>query len=212
MGAFCVDSMTDTDGVSHTAHVGEQGAAWATYPGYAVLGAVKTNRMRGTGSADYAYGIASGTPGSADYAVSADLVLVTNTDDAFGLLARADDTVSAGNDTYYYAAGQNGAGPDPWIIYKAVTGVFTELGSYSQANAGGTTYAVRLSLLGTSLKLFLDGVERVSVSDSAITAAGNTGYYLQTSDDTTGFHLDNFRAATASSLPPRRPPSPLLRM
>lgn len=58
-------------------------------------------------------------------------------------------------------------------LYKRVSGTWTELGSFITTITAGVDYTVKLSMQGTTIKAFLDGVERISVTDSALSAAGD---------------------------------------
>jgi hypothetical protein len=63
----------------------------------------------------------------------------------------------------------------------------------------GQTHNVKLQMRGTSIKVFVDGAERISVADSTITGAGRAGVYTGSYDntDTWGMHIDNFTATNA---------------
>jgi hypothetical protein len=61
-------------------------------------------------------------------------------------------------------------------LYKYVGGAFTQLGStYTTTISAGVAYTVRLAMQGATITGFLDGVERVSATDSTLTAQGNAG-------------------------------------
>lgn len=82
---------------------------------------------------------------------------------------------------YYFI--QNDVSADEFAIFKKVSGSYTELGVYSTTIADSTWYNIKLSMVGSSLKGYLNGVERVSVTDSAITVTGYPGLR--------GFGIDN---------------------
>lgn len=65
--------------------------------------------------------------------------------------------------------------------------------------ADGSTHNVKLQMRGTSIKVFVDGVERMSVTDSSITAAGRAGVYARSYSmtDTWGRRIDNFTENSA---------------
>lgn len=196
MAVLITDTMTDTNGVTLQSHTPESGGSYTKYPGYTADGLIFSNRLRGTDSASYDQYTHSATPPTADYDVQADFYVVTNlTSDGSGILGRADATVSAGNDTYYYAQYINSSGQ--WSLDKAVAGVFTNLGTYTQALSTSTAYALKLEMRGTTIKLYVDSVERISVTDSDISAAGKAGLYGNRSGDATGYHLDNFQVTYA---------------
>ena len=87
-------------------------------------------------------------------------------------------------------------------LYKAVAGVYTLLGSYSTAAANNTNYVLKLSMQGSTIKGFLDGVERISTSDLSIGGGGKAGIYsfaAYTFNLASGWIGDNF---SATDLPP----------
>jgi hypothetical protein len=81
-----------------------------------------------------------------------------------------------------------------------VAGTSTVLGSYSETLTALSTYALKLDMDGSTIRLLVNGVERVSATDTAITSAGRGGVRLgyasasgaaDTPSDTTGLHVDN---------------------
>lgn len=54
-------------------------------------------------------------------------------------------------------------------LYSVVSGSYTEIGSYAAGSTSGTVYG---EAQGTAVKVFLDGVQRISVTNSAV-ASGN---------------------------------------
>jgi hypothetical protein len=82
--------------------------------------------------------------------------------------------------------------------------VATKLGEYVSTAVVGTNYDLKLEMQGTSIKLYLDGVERVSVTDSDITAAGRAGVrFTTTGGDTTHFHVSSVSAGTPDPISAR---------
>jgi len=61
-------------------------------------------------------------------------------------------------------------------LYKRVSGSFTQLGSTVSVTVNvGTDYVVKLHMQGTTIKAFLDEVEKISVTDSALAGPGDAG-------------------------------------
>jgi hypothetical protein len=75
--------------------------------------------------------------------------------------------------TFYMA--RHDRNSNTWQLYRAVNNAFTLLGSYSQTLAVGTAYRLKLEVRDGTKKLLVDGVERISSTDNAITAAGRAG-------------------------------------
>lgn len=192
------DSFTDTAGISLQTHVGETGATWTSQAGNANASITAGGRIRkaGTGSGGARY-YASAVPASADYTVNADVYVASNvTDDMIGVMARDD---LAASPSYY--VGRYEQASQKWVLYRVNTGTFTTLGSSAvQALTVGSTYHLALDLVGSNIRLVVDGVTQASVTDaSPIAAAGRAGVMLgfgaslTTVSDTTGMHLDDFR-------------------
>ena len=186
--AFVSDTFTDSDGTSVTSHTGETGATWTNHPSYTNGAKIQNNRAHGNN--DYRVLYASGSPASADYDVEAVVRKVTGLNHA-GVVGRC----STSTNTYYAAVWEN-AGPW-WRLYKLVSGTSTSLGTYSDNPAEGTDRTVKLQMRGTSIKVFVDGTERISVTDSAISDAGRAGIRLLYGTATTGYHVDSITATDA---------------
>ena len=83
------------------------------------------------------------------------------------------------NSNYYLLllSDDSGAAPSANIrIYKRVAGTFTQLGSTADITwTRGPNKTIRFSAIGTTLKAFADGVEVISVTDSAFAGPGGFG-------------------------------------
>ena len=197
MATFLNDTFTGAAGTELSAHTGESGATWAeasyANTGEAVL--TDANRLRAnTDNGDLYY--ASGVPASADYEVEADLYVLSLIDGQVGVHGR----VSTAQQTYYRAVYKREDGQ--WQLFKAVNGTFTLLGSYTQALSTATSYNLRLRMVGTSIKVFIDDVERISVTDSAVSAAGRAGIITyRTATNSTGIHISNVSATDLVTSP-----------
>lgn len=188
--SFVVDTFTNTNISDLASHTGETGATWTEHPTASTTIQIASNRAAPNGS-NGVY-TASGAPTAADYDVSADVYVASTTSAASGVIGRADATAA----TWYHAR-YNGATGN-WELYKYVSGTTTLLGSYSQTLTVGNSYNVKLSMRGTSLTVYVDGVARITTTDSAITAAGKAGMRTNNGSQTVGYHLDNFTATDAS--------------
>lgn len=192
--ATVADNFTGTAGATLQSRAGESGASWTKH-GWSTADAVISSagrlRKNGTGRALY---YASGVPASANYAVEADVnVRSLAAGDRAGVAGRV---VTAAN-TLYVARYDVTAGE--WALWKAVSNTWTRLGGFAQTLTAGSTYRVRLDMNGTTIRLYVDGVQRVSVTDSAIAATGRGGAILgdtsagATVSNTVGMHLDDLR-------------------
>ena len=203
------DSFTDTSGVNLTAHTGELNATWTQTVISEQDGVVSNEgRARKNGDAVAVY-ISPATSG-ANYAVEADVhakTLINN--DAIGVLGRYDNSITTGTGTWYLARYlySTTAGNSQWQLYKDVNGTQTQLGTFAQTITAGTNYRVRLQMIGTAITLWVNGVQRVSATDNAVTAAGFPGMRLGspgsavTVNNTTGLHMDNYEVYDLGGTP-----------
>jgi hypothetical protein len=69
-------------------------------------------------------------------------------------------------------------------LYKRLGNIWTNIGEANMIATPGTWYQLKLEMKGTSLKAYVDGVKKISVSDSSLTS----GYIgLRTYDQTAVF-------------------------
>lgn len=134
-------------------------------------------------------------PGTPDYAVELDVssasVDASLGSSGLGVMGR----VATGAATGYIAYVDR----TTVYIYKIVAGTYTLLGSASWSPASGTTYRLKLEMVGTAIKAYIDGTLKVSVTDSSITADGRAGLYgysLYGGSFLNSWMGDNFSAAT----------------
>lgn len=186
---FVNDTFTGSDTTVLSSHTGETGATWTR-----VFGSPNTivitdaNRVRGVGDGVTMY-TASGTPASADYDVTCGIYRVTNVDFT-GCVGRAPAAATSAA-AYSCLMGSNTF----YLHYIDSAGSLTELDSEAITFADTTLYVVKLEMRGTTLKCYLDGVERLSATDSNLTSAGRAGvwtYYGAANN--TGYHIDYITA------------------
>lgn len=198
MAVFVNDTFSgEASTVALESHTGETGATWTVHPSYSsnlnVSSSTGTVFCSNTSAPTGYY--TSGVPSGAEYDVQADFV-VTDTgaiDNAAGITGRMDTTAN----TFYMLRYSDPHGA--WQLFKAVAGSFTLLGSYSQA-LSVSSYTARLEIKDATKKVFIDGVERISSTDNAITDAGRAGtrWFISTNGQT-GLRLDNFSATDANA-------------
>lgn len=196
MATFLNDTMTDSSGTLLPAHTGETGATWTKHTSYSSgVGQISTaNRVR-CNSTNQVVFHASGSPANADYEVQADLFMNGTSEDHEPAVAARIDT---GANTFY-ALRYRKTG-NVWELLKRVAGTTTVLGSWSETLVASDTRTFKLRCSGTSIKGYVAGVERISVTDSAISAAGKAGIaFLAASANTSAGHLDNVSATDVAS-------------
>lgn len=145
---------------------------------------------------------ASSTAPSADYQVQCDVVPSGGSGAVGGVFGRKTAGTGAGNQTLYIADYHDHAtaGSRQWRLYGYNAGALIGgalFGTYTE-NIGTTSTTLRLSMVGTAIKLYVNGVERVAATDSTISAAGVPGVICgaATSPFTSTVFVDNFSAYT----------------
>jgi hypothetical protein len=191
-----LDTFTDTNGTLLTSHTPDSGGSWAYHASYGTSSAVisAANRVRNNGSVTtLAYH--SQAPSSADYDVEIDVVPFAYTTQSLGVCGRIDTA----SDTFYRARYDGNI--DTWKLEKVVSGTPTGLGTYGTAISG--TQRLRLRMTGSSISLWVAGVQQITATDSSITAAGRTGIYISgTGNNSSGFHGDSFQSGTITQVGP----------
>jgi hypothetical protein len=183
--AFVSDSFIDTDAVDLENHTGETGATWTEHPSL-TAGAhrIATNRLRCATSPSGHY--ASGVPASADYDVEGVFFVHTVAGNSVGMAGR----MSTSADDCYLVRYATGTGA--WELVRDVGGTLTILGSWAETLSAGNSRTVKLEIRGTALKVYVDGVERISVTDNTHSAAGRVGVRSDgTQAATARYHLDS---------------------
>lgn len=190
MAIIVADNFTDVAGTDLTAHTADSGATYARHPAYSGNSAVisDANRARPVTASAQILHVASVAPTGAEYDVSGVVVKLSDSGHG-GVAGRCHAT-----DATFYGAVADDSGL--WRLYKAEAGSFTSLGTYSQSLTLGTGYTVKLELRNAAKKVYVDGVERISSADNAITAAGKFGpwFYSGGGSNVTAFHLDSLTA------------------
>lgn len=189
MANIAADTFTGTDGTGIVSH----DANWAAVTGYSDNAAIYSNRLRkssGSTTAVYRYNVA---PSSADYAVSSEFYVAGTTDTTYnaGVIARA----SSSQTTMYMARWRNGTGFQLFKFVNSTTA--TQIGStVAQSYSAGTTQKITLRVEGSTISVYR-GAETtpiISVTDTAISAAGYAGVWTNTLSTTDGPQLDNWSA------------------
>jgi hypothetical protein len=181
-------------------HTGEIGATWTKHAISTPDAVITTaGRIRRNGAASSMLGAvyySSAAPVNANYTVNADVYVASVLPgDLIGVVGRLDPLNSSG--TFYAAVYDQSTGS--WTLYSVVNSSKVSLGSSAQTLTAGTTYRLALDMTGPTIRLLVNGVQQISVTNTAITAAGRSGIAMGfgatsslTTSDTTGMHLDNF--------------------
>ena len=113
---------------------------------------------------------------TADYAVQAICATNGNPKRNPGVFARGIFNANTGRYDCYYATLR--ADVQTIYLYLYQNGAFTTLASIVDAGidaTGNTAYTIRLEVNGSTLTVFVDGVQRLQVTDTTLTAPGYAG-------------------------------------
>jgi hypothetical protein len=191
---FVVDTFTDTDGTSLASHTGEVGATWTEDSASGNTFVVAANRLRANGASMRYH--SSGLPASAEYDVVATIRQVTSiADQILGVYGRMSTSDNTGYLGYYSKL------DTLWHLGKYEAGSFTDLGTFAQGLSDATDYVLKLEIRDAAKKVYVDGVERITSADNAITDAGRAGVFnlIAAASDSTGLHLASLVASDPSS-------------
>lgn len=167
MALFLNDTFTEVGTVLLQSHTPEVGGSWVRHPNFVTNANVETTFASGSSATLDSVYYNSVVPTSPDYYVEAILDFKTITAPLNGVLGRVSSSAST-----YYQAYINGS---TWTLDVVVNGTPTNLGTYVSAIVAGVPRTLRLVMSGTKIQVFLDGVERISAFNSAITTAGFAG-------------------------------------
>jgi hypothetical protein len=191
---FVNDTFTGTTGTALISHSGETGATWTVHPSWSSSNIVidTANRIRSNATGGSVY-YSSGIPQIADYSVQANVTLLSSAGNYTGLVGR----LSTSANTFYMFEYDNVA--SNWQLYKFVNGFPTLLNSSNSSfGSVGTTHTIKLTMIGTAITGYVDGVQTVTATDGSITVAGRAGIVTAgLVTDSTGQHLDNFSATSS---------------
>lgn len=197
MTTFASDAFGGTAGTELSAY----SANWSKVAG-ATGDAVITaaGRVRASSTTAVIYGHAT-APASADYSVQADVHFASSAGaPRAGVVGRADASAAS---YYQFGLQETSGSVEGLTLDKVVSGTATQLGrdttiSYTAPNT------CKLDMSGSTIKGIWNGVEKFSVTDTSISAAGKAGLrFINTGSpsDSTTYHLDNWIAEEAGGAP-----------
>lgn len=180
--SFASDTFAGT-GALLDGRMADIGGAWTVRAGVmATTGSVLT------GTDYFLATLTSASPGSADYDVSVDIIAAIDT--APGIVGRAHAT----NLDYYYFRFLPG---DGYQLYRFQGGSPTLIGFQAASPATGSSIRLTLRLRGSTISGMVDGIEKVSTTDTTFTAPGVVGIRNGGSGSLATF--DNFSASTPAT-------------
>jgi hypothetical protein len=81
-----------------------------------------------------------------------------------------------------------------WNLFSVVGGSFVSIGSFAGAAVAGDV--AKISAVGTAIKGFVNGIQRVSVTDTAVATGTSVGIRAES---TSALRFDNFTASDATT-------------
>lgn len=192
---FASDTFTDTSGLTLASHTPNAGGPWVQNPqSTAVANISNANRVRGGAAGLTSIYNLTATPTNADYDISwVTWMESDNNAGTAGVIARFDATAQTG---YHARYNTNG---DIWQVYEVTTGTFTLIGSSAQVLNVDQSYACIFTLRGTNLRMYVDTVKIIDITDATHSVAGLVGVRMNNAQsDTVGLHLDTFSAKNYS--------------
>lgn len=200
MATFASDVFTGADGDPVAAQAMVAGGPWVEHGSYTPNVLYANNMAAGPGTSQVGMVYATTGAPSANYTVQG---LVTTTTAGSSGAAGVAGRVATGANTMYVADYYDDAtaGSRAFRLYGLSAGALIGgalLGSYTQNLGSSGSATIKLEMIGSALKVYVDGVERISASEGTITAAGYAGIRIgnQTGAYSTGVRLDDFTADT----------------
>ncbi|MBP2581912.1 hypothetical protein J3A78_002390 [Streptomyces sp. PvR006] len=127
---------------------------------------------------------AAGAMDSGDH--SAQVTIAATTAASHGVWCRGNSNISSG-----YLWRNDGAS---WDLFSVVSGTFTVIGSYAAAAAPGDV--AKVQAVGSTIKAFVNGIERVSVVNTAVVSGASVGLR---STSSAAIRFDDFAAADVTA-------------
>ena len=187
-----MDTFTETVQTALGSHVGELGAAWTGV----TTSNITEMRVSTAGrlflqTASGGYGRTTTVAPSANYYVEGVVSFLTAVagDGGAGIAGR----VSSTQQTMYFA--RYGEAVGAWQLYSIVNATVTLLATAATSPRPTVDTTVRLTMNGTTISVSVEGVEVISITNSAIAGPGYPGVRFATaSTATTGQHLNRLSA------------------
>jgi hypothetical protein len=127
---------------------------------------------------------ATGAMDSSDH--SAQATIAATTPASHGVWCRGNANITSG-----YLWRNDGTS---WNLFSVIGGSFTSIGSYTAAAAPGDV--AKVQAVGSTIKGFVNGIERVSVTDTGVTTGTSVGIR---SESSSAIRFDDFTAADVTA-------------
>lgn len=203
MARIVFDTFTEGSNTNLESHTPEVGGTW-NYLGTDAWTVIAATDRVITPATDpgILFAVNGATPPSADYWVEVTGATIgTNLRDKFGACVRKDTNTYATANGYFAFVQGDGILSCSSIVAGSENqeGTNYNIPSFSAS----TEYTVRLHVVGTSLTVYLDGVSRITATDSGVSATGSAGMIIR-DFSTAGTYItsiDSDDGVSASSVP-----------
>lgn len=185
------DGFADADGTVLANHIASDGGTWTKHPS-AQPGdlLINANRIHNPDTTELQLYYHSWLPANPDYDVECDVVLVSDNNTS---TASVTGRINPASGLNFYLL-QYTSASNEWVLFKRTAGIATIFARVVQVLTPGQVYRARLSMRGSTIKAYVDGLEILSATDTDHTAAGRAGLQTQlAATPTTGVHFDAWR-------------------
>ncbi len=166
---FASDLFTDTDNAVLNTHPPSSGGSWTELVSGGSAAIIFSNVVLASSGSSVGLYVHSATPPSANYDIEATLGKFGSSlaDEYYGVIGRA---IDASNYYSFFYSGNAGG----WRV-EAVVGGSVVASDTVTASIGIGSYALKLSLNGTSIDGYVDGVLTCHTTNAGLSAAGKAG-------------------------------------
>lgn len=193
MAEFLNDTFTAADGTDLAAHAPVTGGAWSE--DNALGASITGNRVHGP----FGYvvvAVNAAVPPSADYHVTADVILPGAGGSYAGVVARWTGGISGTGYDWVFSISDT-----RWYLEKSVAGFKTTLGTFLDAAFTSGTRSATLDCTGTTITGSVDGTPQVVATDAAIGVANSAGLTIAPAAGDSPV-IDNILASDVALPPP----------
>jgi hypothetical protein len=188
---FIFDAFTDTDNTNLTAHTGDLNSTWidGVNQNSGASAKIFSNAATTETSANAALVYTGSTPNN-DCFIQAKIKMMTSISANVALIGR----LNTASDDYYWV--RHSQSLNQWQLRVTSVGTPSTLGGgtavYNDTMIANDERLVKLEIIGITLKVYIDGVERISTTDSTH-SSGRAGIrFSGGASPTTGYSIDDF--------------------
>jgi hypothetical protein len=188
------DSFTDSDTTLVSNHTSDSGDTWVfgLNQNAGSTAKIYSNVLTkdNDASANAAVYYLTGETLNNDYYVQAKIKMMSSVSSGAAIVAR----INTASDNYYWL--RHNRDQNRWELRVTVNGTASTLNSgsalYSDTMNAGDERVAKLEVIGTSIKAYIDGIERISATDSSHSSGQPGIRFNGIQSQTTGYSIDDF--------------------